>query len=199
MGFRLDTAYDELLNQFRDSTGILSFLEAVFNRVEDTDELLADLLMKRDLENAEGIWLDYIGAIVGLVRPAEYIPDSNIFTFKDEETDPDDPDKSFADGPPITHGGYFQSLDGVHYPDAELVDDDEYRIFLKAKIASTNASPSLPSIGRFMSETFGVSFTISVPTPGYMVIELGTLVEPAVRFAIRKFAPVAGGIYLYVI
>lgn len=199
MGFRLDNAYGELLNQFRDATGILSFLEAVFNRIEDTDQLLADLLTKRDLETAEGFWLDIIGAIVGYARPADLIPDGNIFTFKDQGADLDDPNKSFADGPPITQGGYFQDLGGVYYSNAQLIDDDQYRLLIKAKIAATNASPSLPSIGRFISETFNIPFTMTVPVKGYIKIELTGSVEPAVRFAIQRFAPVAAGVDLYVV
>lgn len=199
MGFRLDTAYEELLNQFQDAPGILSFLEAVFNRVEDTDQLLADLLLKRDLETAEGVWLDIIGAIVGYGRPAEYILDDNIFTFVDQSTDPSDPAKSFADDSPATYGGYFQDLDGVHPANAELVGDDDYRVLIKAKIAATNSAPSLPAIGRFISESFGIGFAIAVPVAGYIVIELDAGTEPIVRFAIRKFAPVMGGVDLYVV
>lgn len=199
MGFRLDTAYDELLDQFRNSTGILSFLEAVFNRIEDTDQVLADLLTKRDLESAEGVWLDYIGAIVGFPRFAEYIPAENTFTVKDDPFDPDDQDLGFADGPPITYGGYFQTINGTQVTDGTLADDDTYRTFLKAKIASTNASPSLPSIGRFITKAFAIDFTITVPVKGYIVIELESGVSPDVRFAIKRFAPVAGGVDLYVV
>lgn len=201
MGYRLDRAYGELLNQFRDAPGILSFLEAIFNRIEDTDGLLAALLTKRDLESAEGVWLDILGAIVGVRRPVALIPDENIFTMKNVG-DPDDPDLSFGDAVPPTSGGYFQTLAGVRFPDAGLVDDDTFRVFLKAKIYSTSSSPSLPGIGRFISEGFGIDpadFEITVPKSGYIQIELDSAVDSTVRFAIRTFAPVAAGVDLYVV
>ena len=199
MGSRLDKAYEEILNQFRNSDTILTYLEAVFNRIEDLDAVLGDLLNKRGIETAEGVWLDIIGAIVGYARPVEYILSENIFTFKDSGTDPDDSDKAFADGPPVTHGGYFQDLYGVYIDGAPLMGDDDYRVLLRAKIAATNADPSLPSIGRFISEAFGVDFEISVPTSGYISIQLETGTAPAVRFAIQKFAPVAAGVDHYVV
>ena len=199
MGYRLDIAYGELLNQFRDSPRFLSLIDGIFNRVEDTDDLLADLLTKRDLETASGYWLDIIGEILGFRRPTEFVPGDQTFQFKELETDPDDPDEGFADGPPITVGGYFGDVDGIHFPEAPLVDDDEYRTLLKAKARATNASPSLPSIGRFITDAFSVGFTITVPARNYIVIELDAGTDSLIQYAIKRFAPVAGGVNLYVI
>lgn len=202
MGFRLDNAYSELPNQYVDSQGILQLLEAIFTIIEDTDILLADLLTKRDLNSAEGVWLDMIGGIVGYPRPAGLILDNNIFTFKTSPPGADDPDKSFGDTATPGAGGYFQGVHGVNLTDGTLVDDDTYRIFLKAKIASKEAEAdvSLVELDNFISETFGIDFITTEPAACYVEVRILTPdPHPAVRYAIKEFAPITGGVDLYVI
>lgn len=190
-GYRLLIAYQELLDQFRDGENLGKLLDAIYKRFEDTDYLLSKLLTDRGVETSFGVWLDNAGLIVGITRPNEFYPDSNIFTVKDDPGDPDDPDKAFDNG-------YFQSLYGITIPGVPM-SDTNFRLYVKAKAGATNRSPSLPSICRFVMETFSVDATVDSPVGGLVRITFNEPVTNEVRFMTKRLAPIGGGFDSWVV
>ncbi len=90
------TAQTRILDQFKDRPKMLAMLEAIFDRVDNIEDVLIYLRDYRGLETAEGVWLDIIGDIVGIERPPLEQGYATIFAFKDTEDDLDDPHKGLT-------------------------------------------------------------------------------------------------------
>lgn len=107
-------AQARVLNQFRGSPNLLALLEAVFDRIDNIEEIFESLRDERDIDNSEGVWLDIVGDIVGLERPHFEQDYSTIFAFKGDEDDVDDPFKGFADygSTIVTNGNFVGSING---------------------------------------------------------------------------------------
>ena len=153
---------ERLLDQFQGSTKLLQLLEAACNRVTDTDTVLD--AMESELLNIEsgGVWLDLVGAILGLERPLKDFDPSNIFTIRGDDW-VSDPDKGVYNSVGGT-GGYIQSATGIPDSAGATMSDADYRELLKAKIAAARAAGSIPDIYNFILDGFGVEPAVTVPS-----------------------------------
>ncbi len=195
MGARAIKAIGRLLNQFSDGPNWQALLTAVAARFEDTDIVLEGLLLYRTIETAEGVWLDQVGEIVGFVRPAEEVPDSNVFTLK-SVGDSDDPNKGFSSLSALD-GGVLTSLNGL--PTETPASDDIYRDYLKAKVKATYSKSTIPAIYEFIKFVFSIESEIRSPDIGYVTVELATALTGAQRRIIERLAPVSAGVSLEII
>lgn len=194
---RLNTAYNRLLNEFKESPRIIALLSVIFARILDTDIAINDLALLRWLDTAEGVWLDDAGELLGFARPRTYILDENIFTLKVIDA-PDVETQALGDVAQTT-GGYLQGLDGITNG-AGPIDDDEYRFLLKAKAASTNMAPTLKNQVLFCQEWFGIDVTpLPVPYTGVVILLPSAPIEQSTKFNIQHLAPVMAGVTLTVI
>jgi hypothetical protein len=187
-------AIGRLLNQFSDSFDLQAFVEEIFARLEDTNSILDDLLNKRALDTATGVWLDILGVIVGVERPYKEVSASNIFTFKDNAGDPDDPDKAFYDPGGGPSGGYYQSHEGLRDPSGDLITDTEYRKVVKAKAIGNHVIGNIEDITRFINEGFGPLSHVTEPDAGEIEVELVTALTQGERRMVERYAPKAGGV-----
>lgn len=78
---RYDLAIEHLMNQFEQSDDFKSLLRVAFNRILDSDEVNYNIENETDTENATGVWLDILGRIVGVKRPAAEFDQDKIFTY----------------------------------------------------------------------------------------------------------------------
>jgi len=81
-------ALSRLGNQFTESSNLRSFISAIFEAVDDTDDMISSLLNQRHLGDASGVWLDNVGKLVGVERPLEEIDDTHYFELWDTSDDP---------------------------------------------------------------------------------------------------------------
>jgi hypothetical protein len=96
---RESDALGRVLSQFK-NTNFEDLLTAAFTQIDDVETSLEYFDENRDIDTAAGVWLDNLGAIVGIERPHRQQPYSTIFAFKDgdDETEYiDDPFKGFYD------------------------------------------------------------------------------------------------------
>ncbi len=130
-------AVSRLATQYRDSVKLIDYIKALLYEADDLEQVFRDILEKRWIDTATGINLDILGSIVGQGR--EFI-DAEIFEYF-----------GFADNPIAQSfgsildpglGGRFISV-GESSTGIRLLSDDEYRVFIKARIVR-NATSSTP-------------------------------------------------------
>jgi hypothetical protein len=195
----VSVAKSRLLNQFSRAFDLQALIESIGYRFEDTDQMLDNLRTKRDINTATGVWLDILGDIVGVERPYKELSADNIFTFKSNPADPDDPDKAYYD-PGGPTGGYYQSAEGLRDPSGDLIDDTEYRKIIKGKAYANHVIGNIDDIGIFIRIAYGsVVSNISDDIPGEIEIELGSALTQGQRRLVERYAPAAAGVNLTII
>ena len=130
-------ALSRLATQFTHSTNLRNYIEALLIESNTLEEVYRDIINKRWLDTAEGVQLDIIGKIVGQTR--EFV-DAEIFDYFGFYDHPQA--QSFGSTEDPTIGGRFKH-DGELITGLRQLTDDEYRIFIKARIIknSTSSTP----------------------------------------------------------
>lgn len=132
-----ELAISRLATQFRESTNLISYIRTLLLEADNLEQVFCDLLEKRWIDTAEGVQLDILGSIVGQSR--EFI-DAEIFDyfgfFDNSQA------QSFGTITNPSVGGRFRLVDEPTTGIRQLV-DDEYRLFIKARIVrnSTSSTP----------------------------------------------------------
>lgn len=80
MGARLTRALSRIPDEFVGQPFYQAFMTSIVARLEESDQILADLATMRWIDTAEGVWLDTVGEIVGIPRFYEPITEG-IFTY----------------------------------------------------------------------------------------------------------------------
>lgn len=140
----IEEARSRVTQQFMldaDGTGTIVFdkyLQLLLGGKIELQEVFRQLMQERSIDTAVGAQLDIIGDIVG--QPREFI-DTALLTYFAYLGYPDA--QSFGDLNNSSVGGPYR---GLNDPIAgnTLLTDDQYRLFIKAKIIknSTNATPN---------------------------------------------------------
>lgn len=132
-----ELAISRLATQFKKSTNLINYIKALLVEANTLEQVFYDLLEKRWIETAEGAQLDILGAIVGQSR--EFI-DAEIFEyfgfFDNVQA------QSLGSVSDASLGGRFKFIDEVTTGIRQL-NDDEYRPFIRGRIAR-NGSSSTP-------------------------------------------------------
>ena len=135
---------NRLVSQFQDSPNLRGLISALINGFDGLDETQNDLLTLRSVDTAQGVQLDGVGEIVGLLRP-KTINDSGRFGFEDDPTA-----RGFGDiNDPSLGGNWFDSETTLFF-----VDDDIYRLLIKAKIIKNSTAMTVDDTLRLISFVF---------------------------------------------
>lgn len=132
-----ELAISRLATQFKESTNLISYIKALLLEADNLEQVFCDLLEKRWIDTAEGVQLDIIGAIVGQTR--EFV-DAEIFDYFGFADNPQA--QSFGSlGNPSTGGRFI--FEGEPTTGLRLLTDEEYRLFIRARILrnSTSSTP----------------------------------------------------------
>lgn len=130
-------AVSRLATQFKESTNLINYIKSLLLESNNLEKVFCDLLEKRWIDTAEGVNLDILGSIVSQSR--EFI-DAEIFDyfgFADNFQA-----QSFGSVVDASLGGRFKFIDEVT-TGARQLSDNEYRLFIKARI-SRNKTSSTP-------------------------------------------------------
>lgn len=178
-----------ILNQSSDGPNWDAVVEWMAEEFEEVMEVSIYLLTLTWLDNAEGVWLDRIGRIVGVTRPQdeELI---RVFRVRGASDPWYDENHGFADST-ASIGGYLSGRWGV--PKEGLVDDDVYREIIRAKIAGTNADASVPGIARYVEAAFGLTCTVTAANR-VVKVELNGAFDLRQRRYIEHFSPRLAGV-----
>lgn len=114
------------------------YLQILLGGKIELQEVFRQLMQERSIDTATGAQLDIIGEIVG--QPRELI-DTALLTYFAYQGYPDA--QSYGDLNDSSLGGFYRGIDDPLAGNT-LLNDDQYRLFIKAKIIknSTNATPN---------------------------------------------------------
>ena len=145
----LQEARERVTEQFKNQDIFDRYLQILLVSNTELQGVLKDLMQKRSIDTAEGAQLDVIGEIVGQKRE---LIDTALLTYFAFDGYPDAQTYGDLDAPSI--GGVFYSF-GDPLVGNTLLSDDQYRLFIKAKIIKnfTNVTPN--QFLSFLSFVFG--------------------------------------------
>lgn len=141
---------DRVTFAFEDSPVFDKYLQLFNLEYEALQELFRQLMQERSIDTAQGKQLDIIGDIVG--QPRELI-DSDLlpyFGFEGAGVE-----QSYGDLYDDRVGGYYWDIN-TPLAGSVLLNDDQYRIFIKAKILKNVTRATPEDVINFISFVFGV-------------------------------------------
>lgn len=124
----LEQARERVTSQFEGQDVFDRYLQLMIEGQEELEQVFQDLLEKRSIDTAEGEQLDVIGRIVG--QPREFIDTALVpyFAFEGYPLA-----QSYGDLNNASLGGLYYS-DGDPLEGNTLLNDEQYRLFIKVKI-----------------------------------------------------------------
>jgi hypothetical protein len=147
----LQEARDRVTEQFKDKEVFDKYLQLMLYANIELQEVFKDLMQKRSLDTAVGAQLDIIGDIVG--QPRELI-DTALIEYFAFDGYPDA--QSYGDLNDGSVGGFYYSF-GDPLAGNTLLNDDQYRLFIKAKIIKNNTQATPDQFLDFVSFVFGAT------------------------------------------
>ena len=145
----LSEARSRVTEQFKDKVVFDKYIQLLVSVSEEQQLVLKDLMQKRSIDTAEGVQLDILGDIVGQPRT---LIDTALLKYFAFDTYPDA--QSFGDLNDNSLGGYFYSL-GSSLSGNTLLNDEQYRLFIKAKIIKNKTTATPNDFLEFISFVFG--------------------------------------------
>lgn len=149
----LTEARDRVTQQFVGKDIIDRYLQLLIDQQYDIQQVFKDLLQKRSIDEATGATLDIIGEIVG--QPRELIS-ADLFSFFGFQgalkAD------TFGDFGIATVGSKFYDF-GQPLGGNVLLDDETYRLFIKAKILKNRTASTPEEFLAFVNFMFGTTTT----------------------------------------
>lgn len=166
---------ENVTEQFKDKAVFLKYLDLLLGGSYEALLTLRDLMQLRSIDTATGEQLDVLGRIVGQGRVLigadtyknfafEGVPISSTFGSKNNEE----------------LGGYWYSA-GRPAGDNIVLNDDQYRTFIKAKIMQNTTTGTVEDTLRFLNFVFGVQALITYNEGGKAIIRLNRRLSPFER------------------
>lgn len=156
----LAEAQDRLTSQFQDKEIVNLYLELLIWQQYELQQVFTDLIQKRSIDTATGATLDLLGEIVG--QPRELI-DADLIEY-------------FAfNGYPLaaSYGDLNNSSLGGQYWDLNkslagnvLLSDEQYRLFIKAKIIKNTTRATPNEFLNFIKFVFGAPASLILAEGG---------------------------------
>lgn len=149
----LDVARGQVTEQFKNKQILDKYLDLIIHQQYAISQVFKDLLQKRSIDEATGAQLDIIGDIVG--QPRELI-NADLFDFFG--FDGALKAGSFGDINDSSVGAIFWDLNTPQGGNV-ILDDETYRLFIKAKIIKNTTSATPEEFIAFINYVFGTSQT----------------------------------------
>ena len=159
----LSVARSRVTEQFRldedgQSGGIIfdKYLQLLLGGKIELQEVFRQLMQERSIDTAVGAQLDIIGDIVG--QPRELI-DTALLVFFAFQGYPDAQSYGDLDNPSL--GGPYYDINNPLAGNT-LLTDEQYRLFIKAKIIKNNTNATPNQFIEFMQFVFGIDINLVV-------------------------------------
>lgn len=168
---------DLITTQFEDKDVFNRYLRLLKTGAQEALYVARDLMQKRDIDTAVGNQLDIIGEIIGQPRVLVNTDLYPFFGFKDQLAA-----NSFGTYYNSQIGGYWYSYGGKIGGDVSL-NDEQYRLIIKAKIIKNNARGTNEDYIRFGNFVFNTKISFSNDHGGKATVLVGrrmTLFEKAI-------------------
>ena len=152
----LEVARSRVTEQFKDKEVFDKYLQLLVGGKIELQEVFRQLMQERSIDTAVGAQLDIIGDIVG--QPRELI-DSSLLSFFAFQGYPEA--ESYGDLNNNSLGGAYYDLRNPLTGNT-LLTDEQYRLFIKAKIIKNNTNATPNQFIDFMKFVFGVELSLVV-------------------------------------
>lgn len=139
---------DRLFSAFRESPNVLGVAEVLSGPMDDTYTAMAYYLANTDLDDREGVLLDWCGWLIGVTRPMAQEPDENLLWLCALDAIDIFMETRGLSTLAQTEGGYMTGLSGIESisdPGAYMTDDD-YRDLIKTKSKTFRKKATLENI-----------------------------------------------------
>ena len=174
----IESPNDKLLNlilpQYYDSPNLIKYLQVFTDMSQDIYNMLNDVILKRQYENAENAQLDVIGYLVGAgkrnLEGVENIPLFGYYESIDTLGAGDDIDRDV--------GGLLSSDNGLPIKDLPL-NDKLFRQWIEARIVKNSTRCDIEDIILFIELLLGRELDIEItePAPAAIHVRLHTTLE----------------------
>jgi hypothetical protein len=147
-------AISRLITQFTEAPVLQGYIAALLSEADTLEEVICDVIEQRTIDNATGATLDVIGTLVGQSR---VLIDSTLLTFfgYSGALGAD----TYADINDASIGSRYISLGETLTGNRQLT-DDEYRLFIRARIAKNNSRGTIDSVAELSAFLAGVDFVV---------------------------------------
>jgi uncharacterized protein DUF2612 len=154
----LSVARSRVTEQFKteDHPIFDKYLQLLIGGKVELQEVFRQLMQERSIDTATGAQLDIIGDIVG--QPRELI-DTALLTYFAYQGYPDA--ESYGDLNNASVGGFYRGLNDPLAGNTTL-NDEQYRLFIKAKIIKNSTNVTPPQFIEFMQFVFGIQASVVV-------------------------------------
>lgn len=163
----LSKGISRLATQYRESINLINYIKVLLSEADTIETVLKDILNKRWLETATGIQLDVLGAIVGQTR--EFV-DAEIFKYFGFDDHPQA--QSFGSVYNVGVGGRFITV-GEPITGYRLLSDDEYRLYIRARIIRNSTTSTPEEIIAHIRYIFNSPLVILADGNMYYTISIG--------------------------
>lgn len=173
----IEESEELITTQFQDKEIFKRYLRLLVIGIQETLAVSRDLMQKRDIDSATGAQLDIIGDIIGQPRVllnADLYP---FFGFQDDLRA-----NSFGTYYNKQIGGYWYSYGGKIGGDVTL-NDEQYRLIIKAKIVKNNSKGTNEDYIKFGNFVFNTTISFENDFGGKSTVLVGrrmTLFEKAI-------------------
>lgn len=175
---------EELITfQFEESVVFKKFLRLINTEFQDLQSMYKALMQDRSVDTATGKQLDIIGKIVGQERILIGLDAYEFFGFEGAVNA-----QTFSDLTDMKKGGYWWSLDAPQSGNV-ILNDEQYRLFIKAKIMKNVTRATPECIINFVRYVFGASRVFIATDSGakYALILISDELDPFERELLKYF------------
>lgn len=158
---------DLITTQFQDKEVFKKYLRLLLGGIQESLSVSQDLMQKRDIDSATGAQLDIIGDIVGQPRTLVSADLYPFFGFQGDLVA-----NSFGTYYNNQIGGYWYSYGAKIGGDVTL-NDEQYRLIIKAKIIKNNSRGTNEDYIRFGNFVFGTKITFEDDHSGKCKVMVG--------------------------
>ena len=147
-------AISRLLTQFSEAFVLQDYIKALLSEANPLEQVFCDILDQRTIDTATDFTLDVIGALVGQSR---VLIDATLLVYFGYvgALNAD----SYGDANDSSIGARYRS-DGEDTTGNRTLTDDEYRLFIRARIARNQSNGSINSVAELSAFLAGIDFVL---------------------------------------
>lgn len=149
---------DKIATEYRAAENLKGYVAALLCDHDVIDSLFALIADRLNIDTQEGVNLDRIGKLVGQPRGVINASDVAFFGFA-----PHPQAKSFGDPLDPSVGGRFRSP-GEPLTGNKPLNDEEYRVFIRARIFKNHARSTPDELIRFLKLILGADMPVYLQT-----------------------------------
>lgn len=167
-----ELAISRLATQFREAANLIAYIQTLLREANNLEDVFFQLLNERSLDTAIGAQLDIIGEIVGQSR---ILVDAESFKYFGFEGNPSAQSFGSVNDPAV--GGRFVAI-GEPTTGFRKLSDDEYRLFIRARITKNRTSSTPEEIIAQIKFIFDAPLVVLVEGNTSYTISIGKILSP---------------------